>query len=66
MTSQNVSVSIAGLGKTNELTDVNSMRWHAWNVTIEMRVVVYCEWEIVSFVVQRHDPLPIANFNWAV
>ena len=29
-------------------------------------VVVDCEWEIVSFVVQRHDQLPIANFNLAV
>ena len=68
VTSQKVSayVSIAGLGKTNELTDVNSIRWHARNVTIEMRVVVHCEWEIVSFVVQRHDQLPILNINLAV
>ena len=39
----------------NELTDVNSIRQHARKITIEMWVVVDCEWEIISFVVQRHD-----------
>ena len=38
------------LGETNELTSVNSIRWHARNVTIKMWVVVDCEWEMVSFV----------------
>ena len=31
-----------------------------------MWVVVDCEWEIVSFVIQRHDQLPIPNFKLAV
>ena len=53
-----IRIRVAGLGETNELTDVNTKSWHTRNVTD----VGSCENGKSSLLSYRHDQLLIPNF----
>ena len=35
---------------------------HAWEIAIQMRIVLYLDEEIVSFIIQGHNQFTLLNF----
>ena len=41
-------VSITGTSETEKLADINPVHRHAWDIAIQMGIILYLEGEIVS------------------
>ena len=57
-----IRVSITGASETEKLADINPVHRHAWDIAIQMGIILYPEGEIVSFIIEGHDQLTLLNF----
>ena len=50
------------MSEMEKLADINPIRRHAWDIAIQMGIVLYLEGEIVSFIIQGHNQFTLLNF----
>ena len=56
------NMSITGASETEKLADINPVNRHAWDIAIQMGIVLYPEGEIVSFIIQGHNQFTLFDF----
>ena len=56
------NLSITGASEMEKFADINPIRRHAWDIAIQMRIVLYLEGEIVSFIIQGHNQFTLLDF----
>ena len=66
MASLKIRVSITGASETEKLADKNPVHRHAWDIAIQMEIVLYLEGEIVSLIIQGHNQFTFLDFELAV
>ena len=62
MVNWEIRVSITDASETEKLVDINLVRRHAWDIAIQMGIVLYLEGEIVSFIIQGYDQFTLLDF----
>ena len=45
-----------------KLADINPGHTHAWDIAIQMGIVLYPEGEMVSFIIQGHNQFTLLDF----
>ena len=61
MASEEIRVSITGASDTEKLADINPVHRHAWDIAIQMGIILYPEGEIVSFIIQEHNQFTLLD-----
>ena len=47
---------------TEKLADISPVHRHAWDIAIQMGIVLYLEGEIISFIIQQHYQFTLLDF----
>ena len=56
--------SITSTSKMEKLADINPAHRYAWDIAIQVGIVLYPEGEIVSFIIQEQNSLPFSISSW--